>query len=442
MVLFPVQLQNIPAGVMVFFRSYFVSEIISLLPMITNLLVSNHNRIQMEKKMAQMEAKEEAIFHSSKLISLGQLAAEMVHEINRPLTTLLGYSQLLLEDDLSEQVHGSIRKIKMDALRAKGIIQDLSFITKGHNDHQTNFNINDMIHVAAKLMKNPLALANITLDEQFDQTLPTMSGEPGKILQVVLNILQNAADAISETKNGGTIGIATSFSSDSRYVMVRITDNGPGIPEKILKRIGEPFITTKGEKGTGLGLALSMKIMEKMRGRLDISTREKHGTHVCIIVPFYPQVEMSSQNAKPYPGQSHQIRPERSVSSRRAQEQRIFVIDDEPTIIDLITKVFERIGYKVESSSCARDALENLKENDYDVITLDVKMPDMTGTELYTELAKIKPELRSRVLFLTGDIASSELEDFLNETGCAYLMKPFDIDDLNREVSDILKKNT
>jgi CheY-like chemotaxis protein len=209
-------------------------------------------------------------------------------------------------------------------------------------------------------------------------------------------------------------------------VVLRVADTGPGIPAEVQPRIFEPFFTTKPPaQGTGLGLSICQGIIEGHGGSIRVESPPGEGAVFVIELPVEapPVAERAGRAAEALP----------SVRGRT-----ILVVDDEPEIAAVLAEMLSTDGHEVETAANGRIALARLRERTYDLILSDLRMPDLDGAGLYRELERERPELLSRLIFLTGDELGGETTEFLQRTGAQALAKPFDADDVRRVVQRVL----
>lgn len=233
---------------------------------------------------------QEHIFQTAKLVSIGELASGVAHEINNPLAGIIGYSELLLEMDLSPEHKKYVEKIYREATRAKEIVRNLLLFARRQSTEDNYFNLNGVIKSSAELVEKQLSLDGILIDLSLDESIPLIYGSEGEIQQVFLTFIQNSHDAIMSSKKGSKIKIETR-NLNNRAVRVTVTDDGPGIPEEYKERVFNPFFTTKPVgKGTGLGLSIVYKIVMKHDGKIWI----EQGKKGCTFVMEFPLKNLKS----------------------------------------------------------------------------------------------------------------------------------------------------
>lgn len=222
------------------------------------------------------------LFRSEKLASLGKLAAGVAHEINNPLTGILTNSSLLLEDlDTGDPKRDDVEIIVKETIRCREIVKRLLDFARQTKPQKKLTSVNALIENIVLLVRNQTSFRNIEIEKHLDESLPDILSDTDQIQQVFINIVLNAAEAMT---NGGTLTIASGFSKDKDLISVTFTDSGPGIPEQHRERIFDPFYTTK-EHGTGLGLAISYGIVEQHGGTITVESCVGKGSAFMVQLP-------------------------------------------------------------------------------------------------------------------------------------------------------------
>jgi signal transduction histidine kinase/HAMP domain-containing protein len=262
----------------------FVDEDIRLLGIITtNLSVALDNSRLYEdinRQMQKLRDTQEQLIQAAKLAAVGELAANVAHEINNPLTTMLGYAQLLREENDVKSIKRDLRIIESEALRARDIVQQLLEFSKKRELNLEEVDINQTIADVLRFLSPKIKTPGLKIVNELN-ALPSIIGDENQLKQVLLNLINNAIQAMPK---GGTLVVRTIQANGS--VVVEVSDTGLGIPQEILQRIFEPFFTTKKDKGTGLGLPISYRIIEEHAGRIEVKSREKEGTTFKVILPI------------------------------------------------------------------------------------------------------------------------------------------------------------
>ena len=383
--------------------------------------------VKLRDSMTQLQAAQRQLIQAEKLSALGEVVSGVAHELNNPLTGVMGFSQLLLASDVPEPIRKNIERINLEAVRCQKIVQNLLGLVRPHAPERVLVDINEVVKGTIDLRAYHLKVDNIELLVDLATDLPTVLADAYQLQQVFVNIINNAQQAILETGRRGSLAVRTKRVGE--IVRVEFIDNGPGIPEDRIGKIFDPFFTTKEiGKGTGLGLSLSYSIVKEHEGSIRAHSEPGRGTVFEVDLPAQREgvVTVKKQSA-------------RKIEKKAASEgSHILVVDDEETILDLLLALLEGYGHKVETACNGRQALEKIRVSDYDVIISDLKMPDMGGQKLYESISKIKPHLLKRMIFSTGDTVNPGTQEFFQKTGNHYLSKPFKLEEVDQLVARIL----
>lgn len=384
------------------------------------------NRVEAEEGKHETEAKAQL---ASRLSTVGQMAAGICHEINNPLTTVIGYSEMLRSKDLPDDVKQQVGYISESGHRVADIVRQLLLFARNAQPMRTTVDLNDIVSRTLRLRGYQLQLANINVLTELDSDLPYIIADPGQLLQVFLNIVLNAEKEMQLAHGQGTLLIKTERINDT--VRISFNDDGPGIPEKNLQKIFDPFFTTRkiGE-GTGLGLSVCHGIITEHHGRIYAQSEPGKGATIIVelpIIEYEPVETMSTVN--------------NAVKQACNRPGRILVIDDDLLLLQYLVQSLTTRGHDVDGVDNANDALKVFKSKRHDLILMDILMPDINGIELYKKFHRKDKSVDSRVLIMTGDIIGKPTRTFLSRTGLPYIEKPFDADTLMTRIDDILSQN-
>ena len=370
---------------------------------------------------------QDQLLQAEKLSAVGQLIAGVAHELNNPLTTIKGYTQLLmLEASVDEDVRKDLERIEQAAERCRRIVGNLMTFARRQKSEKAMCNINEVLEDTIALQEYRLSVENITVVRDFDSELPMTFADRYQLQQVFLNIVGNAQYAMRDTQ-GGVLVVSSRQTGDN--LRIEITDTGPGISPDVRSRLFEPFFTTKppGE-GTGLGLSICYGIVRAHDGTIRVRSEPGHGAAFIVDLPV---VERRGEDATAEQPDGVQVCPEPSKAS-------ILVVDDEEDILRLVQSLLQSEGYIVDIAKTGMQALEFLNlcsEWHYRLILSDLKMPGLDGIRLYSHLRFNYPGLEKRIVFMTGDTSSSETQAFLESAGLDYMTKPFDLETLLKVVA-------
>jgi len=384
------------------------------------------NRVEYIRDVTVETMLKEQLIQAEKLSSLGEILSGVAHELNNPLTGVIGYCELIYETTKDEKLKEQLGKINNAALRCKKIVENLLSFARQHKVEKEYSNINEIIHRTMDLKAYQLKIDNIDVEMDLDEHLPYTMVDPFMIQQVFLNIINNAHLAMREKGGQGKLTIRT----EHRHGVIKIsfTDTGIGIPEGNLKKIFEPFFTTREVgKGTGLGLSVSYGLVKEHGGEIYAVSRPGEGATFFIDLPVVSPVAVVMTKEEEARSREKKI---------EGYKKRVLLIDDEPTILDLLKEIIEGMGHEACTASDAQVALEKLRHRDYDLIISDMRMPIINGKAFYAMVGELRPELKKRIVFTTGDVINPETQDFIRETNCPYIEKPFTPRELKRFISD------
>ena len=395
--------------------------------MTTNLQTS---RAELERAMQTVKSTQEQLIQSEKLSAVGQFVAGVAHELNNPLTAVIGFSELLQSSETDEKTKGHLDRIAKSAHRCHKIVHSLLSFARQQAPERKLVALHTILEEVLEIMAYDLRTSNVTIVREFAPSVPAIMADPHQLQQVFVNILGNARQAIEPFQREGRIVIRTQ--ARDGWVTIEFQDNGPGIRAEHLARIFDPFFTTKpAGKGTGLGLSLSYGLIQEHGGRITARSELGHGATFHIELPVAPVAGPATlrPSATPWAG----------PASSGPSGQRILVIDDEEWILDLAGELLRSEGHTVELASSGQRALELLALGAFDVIVSDWKMPGLNGIRLYEHLTATNPAAAKRMLFMTGDVVSDTFQSFLEQHQLACLSKPFAISEFRAAVTRMLR---
>jgi PAS domain S-box-containing protein len=352
------------------------------------------------------------LVQAAKMSALGQLVSGVAHELNNPLSVIIGYGQLLLSRDTPPALRRPVELMVAQGDRMAKIVRNLLFFARQRPPERAAVRLQAVIEQTLALRLNQLTLSGITVETEFASDLPEITGDAQQLEQVFLNLLLNAEQAILEMKPQGRIVVRTGVSPDGRTLVAEVVDDGPGIPPEVLPRVFEPFYTTKTVgSGTGLGLSVSYGILEEHGGKLSVRSRPGETTFT---------IELPVSRA---PETAPKLRPRAPVASGTGRVA--LVVEDEPSVLDLVVTLLSQQGWRVDMASGGRTGLECVERRSYDLIVSDIRMPDGDGQEFYRAVLAREPALAKRFVFITGDTANPGAWTFLEESGVPVIEKPF-----------------
>lgn len=380
------------------------------------------------RDITQQKILQSQLLQAEKLSAIGQMIAGVAHELNNPLTTVIGYAELLQASDVDSQAKEDLERIYKDARRAQRIVENLLAFARQKEPQRSLLDINKILERTLELRRHQLTVDNVQVIKELARDLPWTLADGYQLQQVFLNIINNAHQALVEAHGGGTLTVRTELHSprDGTKDVIKITfaDDGPGIPMKIMDRIFDPFFTTKDVGlGTGLGLSISFGIIQEHGGRIWAESEMGQGATFLVELPVKRWIPEMIET----PLEKHR----EATTSRR-----ILVVNDEETVTKLIVRALTQQGHEVDAVMNPEAALEKLANNDYDLIVTDIKMPRSNGEQLYEQIAELDPRLAQRIIFMTGDVISASTRQFLQETKNRHVTKPLQLEELQRLVEE------
>lgn len=382
------------------------------------------------RQLETLQKTQARLVQSEKLAAVGELVAGVAHELNNPLAAVVLYAQLAESQAQNPALIADLEKIVGEAQRASKIVRGLLEFSRRRTPERKPSQINTILQSTLDLLGYELRTHNVSVDLDLARNLPLVLVDQHQLQQVFVNIINNAWQALQEQANGvprriviQTLSGSSMFDlrKEQREDVVRIIfqDNGPGISPEDFAHIFNPFFTTKPPgQGTGLGLSICHGIVSEHGGHMWAESELDKGTTFFVEIPLLP---IQTRD------------PDREVvsePSRHIAKASVLVIDDETNLVNVIQRALRKQGYLVYSATNGVAGLRILSENQVDLILCDIRMPELSGPDLYQMLELRYPEMVSRIIFTTGDSVSPSTRRFLDTTGVTCLEKPFELADL------------
>lgn len=382
---------------------------------------------KVEERTSQLQDLQQKLIQAAKMSAVGRMLSGVAHELNNPLTAIMGYTELAQrrltaagadprEIELMETLH-------LQGDRCRKIVANLLQFARQETPRLESVGLNDIVEQALQLREYELRMLNIELIREFDPTNAIFCADPNKIVQVVLNLLNNAHDAIREAGASGKIWIRTA--SDNDQVRLEFLDNGTGLREP--ERVFDPFYTTKEVgQGTGLGLSVCYGIVEEHQGSIRAENWE-HGAHFIILLP------KGDANVVMKPPM------EEEAMEHVPRKYKALVVDDEETLVTLQTSFLADLGVEAHGAHSGAEAILYLQSNQVDLVISDVRMPGtVDGIQLYEWVGRNRPNLLQQFLFVSGDMIGINVSEFFLKSTAPRIQKPFMWDDYSRLVQRML----
>lgn len=382
-----------------------------------------------ERKKIDDQSRElyQQLLQAEKMAALGQTISGVAHELNNPLATILSWSERLAERALDEATRRGVDVILGEAERAARIVRNLLTFARKRQSTRTVVDVNHVIRETLALRAYEQRVTNITLIEALAAGLPTVLADAHQIQQVLLNLIINAEQAMLSANGRGSLVVRSWHDTDRESVCIEINDDGPGVPPEAATKIFDPFFTTKEVgKGTGLGLTVAYAIVQEHGGRIRVDSTPGRGASFYVELP----VNCAEASVRQTPTTVPPMDAVRGAS--------VLVVDDEQALATAVMETLVDAGLQVDHAGDGMEALARLRKRPYDLVICDLKMPRVDGMTLYRAITAAAPAVTPRVIFVTGDVAGTDAERFLEESGCRWLAKPFRLADLLRAVRETL----
>jgi PAS domain S-box-containing protein len=408
----------------------FVTRDGSILPIMltTTPIIKNGNvngAVLAFQDITKQKILQQQLIQSEKLSSIGTFVSGVAHELNNPLTAVMGYAERILEGgNLPPDSMEDIKIIAEQSERTVGIVKNLLKFSRKYEERKITTRINGILEGTLDLQSYQLNIDNIEIRKRLRKDLPTVLANVGQMQQAFMNIILNAHHEMLKADREGVLTV-TSDVKDGQ-VVITFENNGPPIPVEKIDKIFDPFYTTKeAGEGTGLGMYICYGIIHDHNGRIWVENIDDSGVRFTISLPAVAESEKGEEI------ESKEI----SVP----KEAHILIVEDEETIREWLSRTLAGKGCIVTTASNGKEAVRILEENNFDIILSDIKMPEMGGMALGRWLNENKPECLGTFILATG-VIDKGIDDFCVEYGCRSILKPFKIRDVLEIFMEMLKK--
>ncbi len=398
------------------------------------------------RDITEQQRLQQQLIQSERLAAMGQMIAGVAHELNNPLTAILGVTEVLRDQSTDETATRQLDLAHRQARRAAHIVQSLLVFSRPSTPRSTLLHLPDLLQRTLQLHEHSLRANHIHVDLAARPDLPTVLGDSNQLTQVFLNLIVNAEQAIHEVRDHGTLRIR--FGVVGERVLITFQDDGVGIRRELLPRIFDPFFTTKRPgRGTGLGLSICMAIIREHNGDISAQPLPDGGSVFTVSLPVCTQsVALAEPAAAPAILSAEPAEePEKRAPAATLVRKKVLVVDDEESILELVTDSLGAHGCLVDRASSSEPALELARRNNYDVILCDLNLESdggavVSGFDLHDEIIK-KLESRSAprpvFVFMTGDLVDAAVGEQAGHKGSRFLQKPFRIAELVALLNDL-----
>ncbi|MFA6279765.1 MAG: ATP-binding protein [Bdellovibrionales bacterium] len=392
------------------------------------MVIGLYDLTERKKAEVKIAMQQEALQQSEKMAALGGLLAGVAHELNNPLSVVMGQTTLLMENQKEEKTKTRAEKIFKAADRCSRIVKSFLSLARRKAPEHKNVALNDIIHASLELLTYQFRNENVTLKLELEDNLPSIVGDDDQLTQVFTNLALNAAQAMRNFEGARNLTIRSALREGGPIVLSFI-DTGPGVPAELQKRIFEPFFTTKGSVGgTGVGLALCQSIIENHGGVMRLEDTQGGGATFTIELPV-ASLDQLPEEAAP------------ANEETTYGKLSILLVDDEVELAQTLADLLDPQGHDIDLAANGAIALDKLRKKPFDVIISDLRMPVMDGPTMYAELKKNLPQYLNKIIYVTGDTLSPHVNAFLSETPVPVIEKPYRLADVQKALSKLLKEN-
>ena len=372
----------------------------------------------------------------------GELLAGVAHEVNNPLMAIAAHAENRLADPaIDAEQRGEMTQILRQVRRATKLLRGLLRFVRATEREVTNVNLNDVVRGALDLVSYRFGVDEITVGGQLDATLPPVAGDAIKLEQVVVNLLSNAIDALHAINPPRRLTVDT-WMEDAR-VSVAVGDNGKGVAPEIAPRLFRPFATTKGRRGTGLGLYISRQIAREAGGDLALVALPGLGARFVLTLPVV--AASGPRSSTPSPPSPSAASPSLAEGAPAAQVARplaglrVLIVEDEEGVRGPMARYLTRRGAVVDQAADGIEGLTRLRAQPADVVLVDLRMPRMGGIDLFAQLEDEHPDMAARVLFLSGDVSQLAQSGYTPVPRERVLVKPVELFELERRILEFAR---
>ncbi len=386
---------------------------------------------ELQLALAEKQAQQQQLRQAERMEAVGRLAGGIAHDFNNVLTGIAGFAGMVHESmHESDSRREDLEEIIRATERASQLTKQLLGFAKGGITRPEVVDLSEHVRRLDKMLRRVLT-ANIELCWQLPDEPLNLFLDPGQLDQLVMNLVVNARDAMP---NGGTIHVQATRSDTAdgapAYALIKVSDTGTGIPEDLIEHIFEPFVTTKGDQGTGLGLATCFGIVKRAGGSIQVTSRPERGATFEVRLPLATQVVGVPSSRSPVT----RTRPGRGTT--------VLVVEDQGAILKMVARALEGAGFTVYQSVSAEQALALVVTRGLqpDLVISDVVLPHMSGIDLRDALRN--HDCNAKFLFMSGYIDEASLRRKDTGESVALLAKPFTIQQLVEATQEILRDAT
>jgi PAS domain S-box-containing protein len=377
-----------------------------------------------KRAQEQLVRQREALYQNEKMAMLGSLLAGVAHELNNPLSVVIGQVALLEHSVRAPALLGRIQRIQKATERCARIVRTFLAMARHRERQSAAVKINTLVETVVELLAFQLRAADIRVELDLGPDISDIMGDADQLHQLLTNLIVNASQALAQSTHHRAIRVVTRTDLQRKRLQLEVCDNGPGIPLDVRKRIFDPFFTTKpAGEGTGIGLSLCLSIVRAHGGNISVSDTPGGGATFVVELPLQLGATRAAEPA---------------VIQDVPRASRVLIVEDETEIAEMLSEILRTYGHRTHIAADGRIGLDCALAEEFDAVLSDIRLPHMDGLDLYRALQRQRPGLIPRLAFITGDTLSPDIQSFLTETGAVCLEKPFLPADVHRLVSRLV----
>jgi len=360
---------------------------------------------------AEREQSRKQMEQAARLAALGELIGGVAHELNNPLTAILGFAEILSGSETLAEHAEEVGIIHKEALRARDVVRDLLFIARPGPVERANVALADVVGHIERIRRSSWAREEFTVSLDTGGLTGTVWGNEHQLTQVLINLVTNAEHALEGVPRP-TLAIAAR--TEGGEVIISVRDNGLGMSAATRDRIFEPFFTTKQGVGTGLGLSLSYTMVTAHGGRIEVDSEPGHGSEFRVILPAPPETPAAAPRPVEAP----------------AAGLRILVVDDEPNLRKVCQRLIARMGHSCEVADSSASARDLAAAVDFDLVICDYRLASETAAAVIAGFEEVAPQLLGRTVIATGASTDPGVIELTERYGMQLVAKPYGLEQI------------
>ena len=383
------------------------------------------------RDVTEVKQSERELVQKDKFTAMGQMMAGAAHELNNPLTAILGVSELIRERATDDASRRHAELILNQARRAAGIVQNLLDFARPPAQGRLKLRLDEIVQEALRSHQTSLTQKNIKVEFEAAPDLPLVAGDKKLLTQIYLNIITNAEQAISSARDHGVLKISVAGVDDR--VCVTFADDGPGIPSEMIGKIFDPFFSTKRPGGgSGLGLTICHAVTKEHGGSIEVQSVAGSGATFRVFFPVAADEVPKKPAATSAPRHS-------TAKVEAFQGHSLLIVDDEESIREIVEEGLSGRGMMVDTAGSSEEALSRLASNSYDIVLCDMNLPGLPGGELFERLRAQAGKSMPQFVFMTGDLLEPSAMKKFGDKGAHVMLKPFHVSALSKLLVEILQ---